>query len=672
MAGHLETDILEELGFVDKAIALLASVCESEPDNIRAEEALRTLRIYRGAAYCSAHLFRPMTRVEGAHSLETAAQDSQLRGRERFKNHVLFMAAGPGDLYYAKSLMRMGRYIVAGEPHRWTQNWPVAEEAFQRLQSLVPGNRFSNYFLYWDATGWEVKDYTQDTAGAPRWARLSREAYNRLVDHAEWWGANRLQPDGSIGGGWGDDVEINLVWQIVNLINPDASADAMEVVRSISEGVWWTGEINRDLGFYDGIDDVEHSTEWTADTLAVRLGIEYGNPVIFERCLLTAKRMRDLWMGVNDAGHLHFKSIMLGADRIGTKRVDYPAAIDSLIDHPLQGRATAPAFWAWWHSSLDGLDDLFIRWAEAWHDHSMSDANGKPAGIIPGAIGFETDQLGGNEAPSWRLGSPRSNPYENPTYSNYILSLFGQMYKKTRDPKWLVPKAARLGDRELNLSNGIPVPNVDDGTEVQDKYALLDRLGIERLLAVMRTTWPSVTSDNMTTDRIAPPGLGKIIQLLTGGNIGYGLDHIPMTFERTSRDVAFMNLASRSEYAKTIFYNFTNQPQEVHMRLWKLQVGASYQVKHGLDTNDDDNVDKVLKTFAYTHRHRGDPADVPGPTAPSCRGKSEANRSRPDAAGPFGRSGDGTGGYRILERRIEDHRSQHRQQGLRCIHGESV
>jgi len=320
--------------------------------------------------------------------------------------------------------------------------------------------------------------------------------------------------------------------------------------------------------------------------------------------------MRDLWMGVNDAGHLHFKSIMLGADRIGTKRVDYPAAIDSLIDHPLQGRATAPAFWAWWHSSLDGLDDLFIRWAEAWHDHSMSDANGKPAGIIPGAIGFETDQLGGNEAPSWRLGSPRSNPYENPTYSNYILSLFGQMYRKTRDPKWLEPKAARLGDRELNLSNGIPVPNVDEGTEVQDKYALLDRLGIERLLAVIRTTWPSVTSDNATTDRIGPPGLGQIIQLLTGGNVGYGLDHIPMTFERTSRDVAFMNLASRSEYAKTIFYNFTNQPQEVHMRLWKLKVGASHEVKVGVDTNDDDTIDEVLKTFAYTHKHRGDPVDV--------------------------------------------------------------
>ena len=45
--------------------------------------------------------------------------------------------------------------------------------------------------------------------------------------------------------GWGDDVEIGLVWEIITLVNPDASPAATETVRGIAEGVWWGGEIDR-------------------------------------------------------------------------------------------------------------------------------------------------------------------------------------------------------------------------------------------------------------------------------------------------------------------------------------------------------------------------------------------------------------------------------------------
>lgn len=46
------------------------------------------------------------------------------------------------------------------------------------------------------------------------------------------------------------------------------------------------------------------------------------------------------------------------------------------------------------------------------------------------------------------------------------------------------------------------------------------------------------------------------------------------------------------------------------MRLWKLNVGASHEVMVGIDTNDDDVVDRVLESFTYTHGHRGDPIDL--------------------------------------------------------------
>jgi hypothetical protein len=50
------------------------------------------------------------------------------------------------------------------------------------------------------------------------------------------------------------------------LINPDADPKATALARAIADGVWWSGEIDRDAGYFDGIADNEHSAEWTGDT----------------------------------------------------------------------------------------------------------------------------------------------------------------------------------------------------------------------------------------------------------------------------------------------------------------------------------------------------------------------------------------------------------------------
>ena len=72
------------------------------------------------------------------------------------------------------------------------------------------------------------------------------------------WRASCGRPgrDGRLGGGWGDDVEIGIVWESLMLVNPDASALVMETTRAIAEGVWWSGDIDREVGYFDGIADV--------------------------------------------------------------------------------------------------------------------------------------------------------------------------------------------------------------------------------------------------------------------------------------------------------------------------------------------------------------------------------------------------------------------------------
>jgi hypothetical protein len=105
------------------------------------------------------------------------------------------------------------------------------------------------------------------------------------------------------------------------------------------------------------------------------------------------------------------------------------------------------------------------------------------------------------------------------------------------------------------------------------------------------------------------PGLGQILRLLTGGDPQTALDFIPATFERTSRDVAFMNLVASPTKVKTILYSFTNQPEEIHMRLWNLKVMAEHRVRIGVDSDDDDEMDEVISTSDYKHLHRGDTID---------------------------------------------------------------
>jgi len=615
LAGHLETEIEEEINFVDTAIGLLDRGCRAQPDNVRAEDLLRLLRVYRGGLAYFADQFKPSMKVTGLPREAPKPQDSQAFSARRRKNSALFTWVCPNDILYPKALLRYARYLASGDPHRWTAAWQAAEEALIALQDLVPGNRFSRYYLYWDTDGWDIKDYSGDTEGAPKWAVLMREAYGRMLDQAAWWGENRLQADGSIGGGWGDDVEIAQAWLILTLINPDANPKATEVARAIADGVWWSGEIDRDAGFYDGIADVEHTAEWTGDTQPYLLAIDYGNPHYFERNLKTAKLMRDLWMGRTPRGHLHFKSMVLGNKAIGTS---YGGVLDAEIDCPLNGRATGPAFWDWWYSPLDELDRIFGDWAEAWYEDSMRAENGKPEGIIPGPIGFHTDVLGGNNATVWRQGAPQVNGYENPRYTEYIRSLFARMYSRTGDEKWLQPKAVKLTAKEVIMDEFEYVPNIGEGTKIDDKYVGLEEADLDHLLAVIRKTWPSLTSENSNTDRIAPPGILPIIGLVTGGQVQFGLDFIPMTLRKTSSNVAFMNLASSQEYAKTIFYNFRETPEPVFLNLWKLKVGSEHEVTVGIDDNDDDEIDTVLEVIPYRHLHRGDSVEFEIPPRKAC------------------------------------------------------
>jgi hypothetical protein len=588
VAGHFEARPEVEQRTIGKAIAVLKKACVADPDDVWAADQLTIAKMFQRATYLVLH----------------ASEESAKTNLSEVKAQVgaLLNWIGPEDILYSKALMHTGRAYASIDPHRWTPSWHLAEEAFLKLEDTDPGNRFSGYYLYNKMEGWALRDYQSDVGDAPPWAVLMREGYNRLLDQIEWWGKHRQRDDGGLGGGWGDDVEIGMVWEWITLVNPDASPAATEVVRGIAEGVWWGGEIDRDAGYFDGMADVEHTGEWTGDSQAVMMGIEYGNPIYYERNLKTAKLMRDLWMGYSERGHLHFKSMVLGNKRIGDS---YGGVHDACIDHPLQGRAASPAFWAWWYSPTDELERIFSEWATAWLEDSEREENGKPAGVIPGPIGFPSDNLGGAGYDTWCRGV---GCYQNPWYSHYVVNLFGEMYRKTGDQRWLQPRAALVDSKtkEVNPRRGKSVASALADRKIEDRGKFIEELGLASAIQRFRDSWPSVTSEVAATDRIAPPGLHEMYRMLLGDHFEGGMNSIPFTLEQTSRNIAFLNLWSAEQGAKTIFYNFSDVEEHVNMRLWKIQVGGEFEVTLGIDSNDDDHIDEVLGEFRYTHVHRGD------------------------------------------------------------------
>ncbi|MFC1737035.1 hypothetical protein ACFL1X_13040, partial [Candidatus Hydrogenedentota bacterium] len=587
LVGHFDVDMHKQVKLIETTKKVLEKAVAANPDDIIAAEYLQVASYYG----------------EGLHRMIHASE--RALGQVRTEAAALFKWVSRDMNMYSKALSLIGRSYAQTDPHRWVTSWYLAEEAFIELQELEPRNKVSEYYLRCDPRGWGYTDYTNEIKGAPKWAAQVFEVYNRLLDQIEWWGENRQLPDGRLGGGWGDDVEVGQAWEALMLANPDASPEAMEVVRGIVEGVWWGGEVDRDTGYFDGLADVEHTAEWTGDSQPLMVGLDYGNPMYIERCMQTGKLMRDLWMGVNDRGHRHFKSMALGNKVIGTQ---YGNVMDAEIDHPLNGRAALAAWWAWWYAPTDDLDEIFRGWARAWLEDSQRAENGKPEWMIPGPIGFHTDVIGGNKAKVWRQGSPKSNCYENPNYTGYILSLFAQMHKLTGDDIWTKPKAAKLNFKTVDTSILLDVPDLDKGFSIDDKYAkLTEEEDLETILQTQRAIWPSMTSEVANTDRIAAPGLKQMLNLFTGGTSWRGMDGVPFTYRKMSRKVALMNLKATPTEAKAIFYSFNDEPEDVDMMLWMLGVGGEFEVKLGVDNNDDDIADRTVKAFTHKHAHRGDP-----------------------------------------------------------------
>ncbi len=581
LAGRLETEI--ERTTVPVATAVLRTYVAENPDDYAVAEILGDAEIF------------------------LRALDLHLTRGDLGKNHFLendkaigwWWMLQEGSPLYWKTQLHIARAAHMLKPYVPTLG--TEREIFKRLAEESPDNRFVKYHLsqewanhgdgsaYYD---WLMRDYEAKAADAPEWVRAIYPAYAWLVDLSEWWVNFRQLPEGTIGGGWGDDVELVGLFGYYGYISRGVSDTCIEGTRNLVDGVWNLSEVDPTIGYCLPMADAEHSAEWTGNTLGMMAQIDYGNPVWIERSMMAGKLIRDLWTDYNDRGHRHFRANFLGAAQVG--------AGDRRNDSWINYRAVSPASAVLRYNGNPAIAELYVELAEAWLAAAMSTDRGKPKGVIPAEVSFPEGVSGGVNSPNWWTASHPpgtvNHDWQHQQYKGYLVDVLMLAYQQTGDARFLEPLrleyelavehghepqpsgARGRGARRADAENGGLEPGSEawaaaklTGTEawldaermIQGRQGALESTRTKaeiietgrEISAHLKTRWPLMTSEAGPTDRVAFVGIVFPFFVYTGGSMGGPLLRAAVTYENTTKDFAAAVLGADTQGLRIIYYS---------------------------------------------------------------------------------------------------------------------
>lgn len=547
------------------------------------------------------------------------------------------IAADPDDPLYHQALWHLGRI--------WYWMWREQGGGYQRREADgvfdLLAEDYPDFDLLSMYRGKKIvhsTDYSAGAEGAPSWAVAQREALGRLMEVIDYW-ASVQNENGEFGGGYGDDCEIFRWWPVAVFAADDEIA--RRTISRLAEGIWDSGIIEN--GYSAALEDVEHSAEPTSDTLPLMIGMNYGNPVYIERCMETAKCMRDVWTGVNARGHLHFKSAWLSATRCAE---DKPYGVDV----PMNARAAKPGLWLCWYNNNPALIKLFADWGRSWVEDAERTGKGKPEGVVPAAVSFADDAIGGY-SDNWYHPNLYWDYYNwESGATNQICDQLLATYDLTDDDRLLYPVEKGLEMARDFWMN--PVRRPQEGSAVW-AAKVLHETGLARYGCQLRTlrrstrfddyleehgtayakflltgsksfltaacqdsinstkyNFPLLTTEVKFTDRVAVRGADELLSMYTGG-CGPGIEYpyYAVTWSRTDRNFAALVTSARPNLLKVIVYDFHPLDRDVTMTLWRLQPGI-YRMRVGPDMDDDGEHDLNFTEKTIRITERGTPVDV--------------------------------------------------------------
>jgi len=657
-------DLWTDAELVEEARKVLAEVLAKEPDNSTANELMILATIFQEAQ----RLFHrdPSIRKYGPMWIaETIC-------RQIF----------PGDPLYPRAVWYRARINCGIDPNRSGGTWARGEALLRGLQKSFPDDKYVKMYLLKGEMVDEVllepgkpkaalppvaRKYEWGYEGAPDWAASLRDAVGWWIDIVEWWGNNRQRADGSIGGGWSDDVEILRSWWLVAASG--LSPRAYETVKKLADGIWESDMMNREWGMEDNRADAEHILEMSADSHPHMVFLDYGNPVYIERCMASFKPVVDFFTGLNARGHRHAKAWHFGPGWIDP---DPAGAVDAIYN----GRLRPPGISLAWYNSNPLATRTLVEWAKAWAEDAKSTGKGKPAGFLPLGVAFADCEQGSPGSKHW-YEAPYTQVITKSPHRAY-LAFFPQSftyhlcllaYKLTGDESLLEPydvawqlasdymnspvQEAPMGSREWTgkqLTTGyygaelpILISRVREatGTTRYDDFILkagqrINHYGREiewssleyvRYLidgdkghivngadAINHTAtargFEMLTSEVFMTDRA---GLGALLERFVDGCVmgpvhcwGVSMPEIAVTWEGLDEQFVPLVKESSEKHLKILAYNFSKDATEGKMRLWRLKPGWRYTVAVGPDSDGDDAADKPLTSTTIDLMHRGD------------------------------------------------------------------
>ena len=515
----------------------------------------------------------------------------------------------------------------------------TALDQFQYLKQYYPDFRLLKVYLGEKITTTN-KSLEIDDPNAPQWAVKSAEALKQINELIHYWVLYRQAPNGEFGGKYDDDVEMLRWWFISRLASDDQLA--LTGMRKLVDGIWDSGWITD--GFSTKLRDVEHSSEPISDTQPMMVGLDFGNPKYVERCMESIQGIRDIWTGINEYGHRHFKSSWYSY-----KEIDSIPPKD--CDVPMNTRTVRALRWLAWYNYHPYAIQFMTEWGDAWLEDCLRTDNGKPYGVVPSAIRFHDDRIGGH-ADNWH------HPEMFWDYYNFrggirIMQQMLATYTLTGEEKYLEPVV--VGLELMKKYHNQDTENAEPGSEAW----VVELLKTSEGFGSVTEQWRIITGDKTYDDFLMTTGSDYLKYRISGdkdyivkgsqriidgiivgrelistegyytdrveiGNIhkseGWASSHLESVFLGSTLDEGFhpfhhiswtgfgddfaaLVLESNSKQLKILVYNFLDQTQDGELNLWHLLPGK-YLFLQGSDLNEDDGIDelKVNREFKINQR----------------------------------------------------------------------
>ncbi|MCX6134886.1 MAG: hypothetical protein NTU47_13825 [Ignavibacteriales bacterium] len=368
-----------------------------------------------------------------------------------------------------------------------------ADSLFRIIGNLYPRSDLVKMYLNeYEAPGSGMKR----AAGVPEWAELQRIAVSQLKDVIHYWSEARQAEDGEFGGKYDDDVEMMRWWPFARVGVDDSIT--LAGMKRLVDGMWNSSWIEN--GWSKKVRDVEHSSEPVADTQPMMIGFDYGNPVYVERCMQSLKLAMELWTGKNAYGHRHFKSTWYSSTEVDTEK-------PKDCDVSYNTRTVKAIRWLAWYNRHPEALKFLKEWGDAWLEDCMRTDKGKPKGIVPAAIRFSDDAIGGH-ADNWHHPGMYWNYYDYHGATDMLME-FMTNYQLFHDPKYLQPIEMSL--ELVKKHQGLREVPKETGSEEWAAYMMMRSGGFWDVAEL----WRLATSNTKYDDLLRQKGSAYIKFRLT-------------------------------------------------------------------------------------------------------------------------------------------------------------